>query len=64
MRLKLCAISARIKKYKSIIKEKKAKHKIVLLAKTKLNSIEVLIFKDLSDSNIGHDEFVLENNVL
>ena len=35
-----------------------------MLAKTKLNSIEVLIFKDLSDSNIGHDEFVLENNVL
>ena len=34
--------------YKSIIKKKKKKyHKIVLLAKSKLNSIEVLIFKIL-----------------
>ena len=42
--LKICAITARIKKYKSIIKEKKKKHvKIALLAKSKLNSIEVLI---------------------
>ena len=42
---------------------KKRKHdKIVLLAKTKLNSIEVM--KALIDSNISHDEFVLINNVL
>ena len=52
------------KKYKSIIKEKKKKHdKIVLLAKSKLNSIEVLIFKALIDSVIIHDELVLINNV-
>ena len=32
--------------YNSIIKKKKKKHdKIVLLAQTKLNSIEVLIFR-------------------
>ena len=63
--LKICAITARIKKYKSIIKKKKKKHdKIVLLAKSKLNSIEVLISKDLIDSVISHDEFVLANNVL
>ena len=38
-------------KYKSIIKKKKKKHdKIVLLAKSKLNSIEVLISKALIDS--------------
>ena len=38
--LKICAITAGIKKYKSIIKKKKKKHdKIVLLAKSKLNSI-------------------------
>ena len=63
--LKNCAIAAGVKKYKSIIKKKKKKHdKIVLLAKSKLNSIEVLISKALIDSNISHDEFVLINNVL
>ena len=63
--LKICAITAGIKKYKSIIKKKKKKHdKIVLLAKFKLNSIEVLISKALIDSIISHDEFVLTNNVL
>ena len=35
-----------------------------MLAKSKLNSIEVLISKTLIDSNISHDEFVLINNVL
>ena len=36
--LKIFAITAGIKKYKSIIKKKKKKHdKIVLLAKSKLN---------------------------
>ena len=55
----MCAITAEIKKYKSIINEKKKKHDtIVLLAESKLNSIEVLI------SYISHNEFVLVNNVL
>ena len=63
--IKICAATSEIKKYKSIIKKKKKKHdKIVLLAKSKLNSIEVLISKALIDSNISHDEFVLINNVL
>ena len=54
-----------IKKYKSIIKKKKKKHdKVVLLAKTKLNSIEVLISNALTDSQISHDEFVSVNIVL
>ena len=58
--LKICAIASAIKKYKSISKKKKQKHgKIVLLAKDKLNSIEILISKALIDSNISHDEFVL-----
>ena len=35
-----------------------------MLAKYKLNSIEVLISKTLIDSDIGHDEFDLRNNVL
>ena len=48
--LKICATTAGIKKYKSIIKKKKKKHdKIVLLAKSKLNSIEVSICKTLID---------------
>ena len=36
----------------------------MLLAKSKLNTIEVLISKALTDSNVSHDEFVLINNVL
>ena len=48
IRLKIFSIAAAIKKYKSIIKKKKKKHdKIVLLAKSKLNNIEVLISKAL-----------------
>ena len=61
--LKMCAITAGIKKYKSIIKKKKH-NKIVFLAKSKLNKIEVLTFKALIDSVISHDEFFLINNVL
>ena len=63
--LKIWVITAGIKKYKSIIKKKKNKHdKIVLLAKSQLNRMEVLISKALTDSKISHDEFVLINNVL
>ena len=63
--LKICAIIAGIKKYKSVIKKKKKKHnKIVLLGKDKLNIIEVLISKALIDSYISHDEFVSVNSVL
>ena len=50
--------------YKSINKKNKKKRKIISLAKYKLNIIEVLISKALTDSNISHDEFVLINNVL
>ena len=54
-----------MKKYTSIIKKIKKKHnKIVLLAKSNLDRIEVLISKSLIDSNISHDEFILTNNVL
>ena len=56
--LKMCAITAGIKKYKSIIKKWKRKHnKIVLLVKSKLNRITVSISKALIDSNISHNEF-------
>ena len=55
--IKGSAITARIKKYKSLIKEKKKKSKIVCLAKTKFSTTEVLI-------SIISDEFVSVNNVL
>ena len=63
--LKIFAIAAGIKKCKSIIKKKKKEHKkLVLLAKSKLNTIEVLISKALINSDNSHDEFILINNVL
>ena len=63
--LKICVIAAGIKKYKSIIKKKKKKlDKIVLLAKSKLNSIEVSLSQALIDSGISHDESVSINNML
>ena len=63
--LKICAITVGIKKFKLIIKKKTKKHEeIGLLAKSKWNSVEVLISKALIDSNIIHNEFVSINNVL
>ena len=63
--LRIYAITAGIKNYKSIIKKKKEKHdKIVLLAQSKLNRIELLISEALIGSNISHDEFVSIINVL
>ena len=63
--LKRFAITAGIKRYKSLIKRKKKKqNKIVLLAKSKLDNTEVLIYKSLIDSYISHNEFVLINNAL
>ena len=63
MGLKICVITAEIKKYRSIIKKKKY-DKIVLLAKSKLSSIKVLISNEFIDSNISHDKFVLINYML
>ena len=63
--LQICMITAGIKKCKSIIKKIKKKHnKIVLLAKARLNAIEILISKILVDLYINHDKFVSVNNVL
>ena len=62
--IKICAITAGIKKYKSIIKKKKKSHdKIVLFGKDKLNTVEVLISKALIDSYISHEKIVSINNV-
>ena len=50
---------------KQLSRQKRTKHnKIVLLAKTKLSSMQVLISKSLIDSYICHDEFILVNNLL
>ena len=50
--LKICVITPAIKNHKSIIWKKKGNNhnKIVLLAKSKLNSIVVLISNDVIDS--------------
>ena len=57
--IKISKITARIKKFKSIINKKKKEHdKVALLPKTKLNSVEVLISKVSSNSNNSRDEFV------
>ena len=62
--LKICARTAGIVKYKSIIKKKKMKHdKIALLAKSKLNAIEVFISNALIDLVIIYNEFVLITNI-
>lgn len=63
--LKACLCLAIIKNILSIIRKKKDKHnQIVLLARTKLNIINVLIYKGLDDSDISHEEFVLVPNEL
>ena len=41
----------------------KQQDKIALLAKTKLNTLKTLIFKDLIDSYINHDDFFSVINV-
>ena len=62
--MKVRLITATIKKYKSQIKKNKKEHdEMVLLAQTKLGTIEVLISKALIHSNISHDGFVLVNNM-
>ena len=50
--LKICVVIAGVKKYKSRIRKKKKNHdKIVLLTKSKLNSIKALIYKSLKTIN-------------
>ena len=63
--LKMFVTVAGIKMYNSPVnKNKKKDDKIIFSAKSKLNSIEVLIFKASIDSVISHDQFVLTNNLL
>ena len=47
------------KKLLNITRKKKKKHdKILMLAKSKLNSIETLISQALIDMDISHEEFI------
>ena len=62
--IKIFAITAGFRKYKSIIKKKKKHDKIVLLRIDKLITIKVIRFKALIDSYISHDEFLSVNNLL
>ena len=49
-----------IKKLLSITRNKKKKHdKILMLAKSKLNSIETLVSQALIDMEISHEEFIV-----
>ena len=48
-----------VKKLPNITRNKNKKHdKILMLSKSKLNSIETLISQELSDMDISHEEFV------
>ena len=62
---KTYVITAGIKSYKLITKKNKKKHdKIVLAAKTKLNTIEAVISRALINSYISHYEFFLVENLM
>ena len=47
-----------VKKLMNITRNKKEKHKILMLSKSKLNSIETLISQALSDMEISHEEYI------
>ena len=54
-----------LKSVSQLSRKREKKHdKTVLLAKTKLNTVKVLISKALIDSYINQDEFILVNNML
>ena len=47
-----------VKKLLDITRKKRKKHKILMLAKSKLNSIDILISQALIDMDINHEEFI------
>ena len=48
-----------VKKLLNITRKKKKKHnRILMLAKKKLNSIEILVLQVLIDMEISHEEFI------
>ena len=57
---RICAIIARVKKYKPIIKNKKKKHdEMELLVKTNFKCIKDSISRSLNDLYIRHNYFLL-----
>ena len=56
MGVKVCVITAGIKKYMSVIKKKRKKRDKVLLAENKY-------YRSLNLTHISHDEFVSVNNI-
>ena len=61
VRLKMSALTAGIKKYKSIINKRKKHDTIVLLVKAKLNAFKAFISEAVIHSYISHEEFVSVN---
>ena len=53
-----CLTTGIAKKLLNITNKKKKHHKILLLAKSKLNSIKTLISQALLDMDISHEEFI------
>lgn len=52
-----------LKTFKNNEKKKKKKHnKTILIARSKLNSIETKTFKTLKDNEISHEEFTTTIN--
>ena len=47
-----------IKKLPSTTRNKKKKHNILVLAKSKLNSIKTLVSQAIIDMEISHEEFI------
>ena len=54
-----CLTTGIVKKLMNITRKKNKKHdKILMLAKSRLNSIEILVSQALIDMEINHEEFV------
>ena len=62
--LNICAITAKIKKYKLRVKKMKKKHYETLVKNHKLNIIKGLISRFLTESYIMHNDFILAVDVL
>ena len=62
--LNICAITAKIKKYKLRVKKMKKKHYETLVKNHTLNIIKGLISRFLTESYITHNDFILAVDVL
>ena len=62
--LNICAITAKIKKYKLRVKKMKKKHYETLVKNHKLNIIKGLVSRFLTESYIMPNDFILAVDVL